>query len=123
MNIGFLTIHVRDIAASIDFYEKILGMKVTRRFSPGPGMEIVFLSDGSGGTVEFIRSENDKMYSGEGLSLGFYTDDMDKIIAHLKAHNVPVLSGPAVTPDGTKLLSARDINGLELGFVQMPPKK
>jgi lactoylglutathione lyase len=122
VNIGFLTIHVRDINASVDFYEKVLDMKVTRRFSPRPGMEIVFLSDNKGGTVEFIRNENDKVFSAEGLSLGFYTEDMDKTLAHLKAHNVPILYGPTTTPDGTKLLSARDINGLELGFVQMPLK-
>jgi lactoylglutathione lyase len=120
MNIGFLTIHVRDINASVEFYEKVLGMKVTRRFSPRPGMEIVFLSDDKGGTVEFIGNEKEKVFSAEGLSLGFYIEDMDKTVAHLKAHNVPILYGPTTTPDGTKLLSARDINGMELGFVQMP---
>ena len=62
MNIGFLTLHVRDFKTSVDFYGKVLDMKVTRRFSPQPGMEIVFLSDGSGGTVEFIRNKKEKFF-------------------------------------------------------------
>jgi len=47
-------------------------------------MEIVFLSDGSGGTVEFIRNKKKSFFSGR-LSLGFYTDEWIRQ-HHLKAH-------------------------------------
>ena len=122
MKIGFLTIHVKDVQASIDFYEKVAGLKVTRRFSPRPDIEIAFMDDGAGHSVEFIRTGHDAPYSGRGASLGFDVEDMEKTIEHLKTHRVEIVSGPHATPDGTKLLQARDLNGFELGFVQ-PPKK
>jgi len=122
MKLGFITIHTKDVHASVDFYEKILGFKVVRRFSPRPGGEIAFMDDGSGGTVEFIKGDGEKVFDGSGVSIGFYVDDIEKTAAFLKSQNVAIVSGPVTVPNGTKLLGARDVNGLDLGFVQMPKK-
>ncbi|MFH2108212.1 MAG: VOC family protein [Chrysiogenia bacterium] len=116
MKINFITIHTLDMDRSVDFYRRVLGMQVSRRFSPRPGLEIVFM-DGSGLQVEFIH-DGKTPFSGSGVSLGFYVDNMEKTAAHLREQQVEILSGPSTMKNGVKLLQARDCNGMGLGFVQ-----
>jgi lactoylglutathione lyase len=119
MKINFITIHTVDLEKSIAFYHQVLDMQVSRRFSPRPGLEIAFM-DGTGLQVEFIHDDQSPPYSGTGISLGFYVADMDKTVAHLKNNQVVILSGPLTMKNGTRLLQARDCNGVDLGFVQQP---
>ena len=119
MLINFISIHVADIDRSIKFYNRVLGMQVSRRFSPRPGMEIAFMG-GSGTQLEFIHDETVPAYNGKGISLGFYVADMEQTLAMLRENEVEIVSGPQVMKNGVKLLAARDINGVDLGFVEQP---
>ncbi|MDY0296551.1 MAG: VOC family protein [Acidobacteriota bacterium] len=118
MNVNFITLRTTDLERSIEFYSRVLGMNVARRFSPRPGMEIVFM-DGGGIEVEFIQSEG-PVELPAGISLGFFVSDMDATLAHLGREGVEILSGPDTMPNGVRLLQARDCHGLDLGFVQQP---
>jgi len=118
MNVHFVTLRTEDLEKSIAFYSRVLGMTVARRFAPRPGMEIVFM-DGGGIEVEFVFDGN-PVPPPAGVSLGFFVDDMDKILAHLGRESVEILAGPDTMPNGVRLLRARDCHGLELGFVQQP---
>ena len=120
MKIDFITIYTIDIEKSIDFYQRVLDFKVSRRFTPGTGMEIVFMDDQHGHQIEFIKDSKELPYSGSGLSLGFYVKDIKKTAEHLGKQKVDILYGPLSLPGGVKLLHARDNNGLELGFVERP---
>ena len=84
-------------------------------------MEIVFMDDQHGHQIEFIKDSKELPYSGSGLSLGFYVEDIKQIAEHLEKYKVEILYGPLPLPNGGKLLHARDNNGLELGFVEQPP--
>jgi lactoylglutathione lyase len=119
MKIDFITVNTIDIDKSIEFYQRVLGFKVSRRFSPGSGLEIAFMEDQNGNQVEFIKDIKELPYSGSGLSLGFYVEDIKETAAHLEENRVEILFGPITTPSGVKLLHARDVNGLELGFVEL----
>jgi predicted enzyme related to lactoylglutathione lyase len=120
MKIDFITIYTIDIEKSIDFYQRVLDFKVSRRFTPGTGMEIVFMDDQHGQQIEFIKDSKELPYSGSGLALGFYVQDIEKTAEHLEKQKVNILYGPLSLPSGVKLLHARDNNGLELGFVEQP---
>lgn len=120
MKIDFISIYAIDIDKSIDFYQRVLGFKISRRFSPGAGMEIVFMDNQQGQQIEFIKDIKELPYSGSGLSLGFYVKDIKQTAAHLENHKVEILYGPLTLDSGVKLLHARDNNGLELGFVEQP---
>ncbi len=117
MKLDFVTIHVADMDKSIDFYRRVLGMGVSRRFSPRPGMEIAFL--GEGAQVELIHDPQAQPFQGRGISLGFNVADIERTMSALQENQVEVLYGPVATPGGVKLLHARDLNGVELGFVQI----
>ena len=116
MNVHFVTLRTVDLEKSIDFYSRVLGMTVARRFSPRPGMEIAFM-DGGGIEVEFIHDGN-PVEIPAGVSMGFFVEDMDDTLAHLEREGVEILSGPDTMPNGVRLLRARDCHGLDLGFVQ-----
>jgi lactoylglutathione lyase len=117
MTINFITIHVADIERAIKFYSRVLGMQLSRRFSPRPGLDIAFMG-GSGVQLEFIHDDQAPPYKGSGISLGFYVADIEQALALLKENEVEIVSGPHVMKNGVKLLNARDINGVDLGFVQ-----
>ncbi|MCX6554427.1 MAG: VOC family protein [Candidatus Aminicenantes bacterium] len=120
MKIDFITVYTIDIEKTIAFYQRVLDFKVGRRFSPGAGMEIVFMDDQHGHQIEFIKDIKELPYSGSGLSIGFYVKDIKQTAAHLENHRVEILYGPLTLDSGVKLLHARDNNGLELGFVEQP---
>ena len=80
------------------------------------------MDDQHGHQIEFIKDIKELPYSGSGLSLGFYVDDIKQTAEHLENHGVEILFGPFTMPSGVKLLHARDNNGLELGFVEQPPR-
>jgi lactoylglutathione lyase len=120
LNLAFVTIHTVDLESSVAFYEKVLGFKTLRRFSPRPGMTIVFVADQAGRQLEFIQDEKGSKYQGQGISLGFLVEDIRATEALLKRHGVANLQGPFELGNGGKMLTARDLNGLELGFVQEP---
>ncbi|MCX6556975.1 MAG: VOC family protein [Candidatus Aminicenantes bacterium] len=122
MKIDFITVYTIDIDKTIGFYQRVLDFKVVRRFTPGTGMEIVFMDDQHGHQIEFIKDIKELPYSGSGLSLGFYVKDIKQTAAHLESHGVEILFGPFAMPSGVKLLHARDNNALELGFVEQPAK-
>ena len=117
MRMEYVTVNTKDLSGSVAFYEKVLGFKTVRRFSPRPGMEIAFLDDGSGSQVEFIQGEG-AAFSGEGIALGFRIDDIERVATTLKAEGVEILLGPIAMPNGLRLLQAKDCNGLKLGFMQ-----
>ncbi|HSA32715.1 MAG TPA: VOC family protein [bacterium] len=119
MNISFVTVHVPELEKTIAFYETVMGFTVTKRFKAGPQTEIVFMDDGRGGQLEFIAGMGSSIRA-EGISIGFVVPDIEATHAHLMKHGVAVIRPPATLPSGVKLMSAKDPNGLELGFVQYP---
>lgn len=121
MQISFITVHVPELEKTIAFYESVMGFTVAKRFKTGPQAEIVFMDDGRGGQLEFIVGMGSSIKA-EGISIGFVVPDIEATHAHLKQHGVTVLRPPATLPNGVKLMSAKDLNGLELGFVQYPAK-
>jgi lactoylglutathione lyase len=92
------------LKASIDFYTNVLGFKVERQFAPAPGLEIVFLNDTFGNKLEFIQNENEKPFSGQGISIGFYVKDINAVEKLMKDKGIN--------------MNIKDNNGLVLGFVQ-----
>lgn len=119
MKIGFVTVHVAELEKTIAFWQNVMGFSVSRQFKAGPKVEIVFMDDGHGNLIEFI-SGTGHIFKGDGISIGFDVPDIEAAAEHLRKHNVAIVFGPTAMPSGVKLLHAKDINGLEIGFVENP---
>ena len=116
MRFSFLTLQVADMAASLAFYRDLLGMAVNRRFSPMPGMDIVFLGR-EGLQLELICREGEKKEAGDNFSLGFAVADLDAEIARLTAAGMDC--GPVVRPaPGTRMSFCNDPDGNAVELIE-----
>jgi methylmalonyl-CoA/ethylmalonyl-CoA epimerase len=120
MNAEFVTvgIRVKDLEKSIDFYVKLLGMKIVGKgkLEQTKGEWVELANEKSGLTLELNYYREDSPYFreyqlGEGLDhLTFRVDDLDKAIEEAKLSGYPVI-------DEHKLVNSRwvyieDPNGI-----------
>ncbi len=109
---------VKDMKESLDFYQKIIGLEVNRRFSPAEGMEIVFLGKGET-QVELIYNESaGKSDMGSGISLGFETASMDELKALLRKKGIDIISGPFSPNPHMTYFFVLDPNGLRIQLIE-----
>jgi len=89
----YVGIRVRDLDKSIEFYTKVLGMKVTGRgkIEKTKGETVGLQTTEDGFTLELNYYEQNSPYSagyivGEGLDhIGFKVDDLDKALREAEA--------------------------------------
>ncbi len=120
MKFLWTTIYVRNLDESIAFYSDLAGLKLTKRFPAGPGIEIAFMGNGTSDEtlVELLAdSNNNAVNHGEYISIGFAIDSVDTMLEVLKNKNIPVHSGPVETPS-FKFFTIKDPNGLNVQFFQ-----
>jgi lactoylglutathione lyase len=117
MRYCWTTLHVDDMERSVEFYNGLLGLPITRRFKAGPKMEFCFLGDGDT-QVELICEEGCKVSHGEDISIGFIVESIDKMIAVLEEKGIPVHSGPFQPGPGVKFLFVKDPSGVKVQLVE-----
>jgi len=118
MNFCWCTITTQDVELSIKFYTETVGLAITSRFSPRPGMEIVFLDDQKGNQIELIKfADRPAPPSREGLTIGFEVASMDDTLALVGLQGIPVTEGPYTTPK-VKYFFVKDPDGVGIQFVQ-----
>lgn len=77
MHIHHLAIMVNHLEESIEFYEIITKLSISRRFKAGPG-EIAFMTNGKGETeIELIYMPQGQKFEGKGLIICFETDNLE----------------------------------------------
>lgn len=83
MKFLWTTIHVKDMEASLKFYQEVVGLELRRRFAPGPGQDIAFLGVGET-EVELYYTEGEEL-PGEinGISIGFSVRNAETLMQRL----------------------------------------
>ena len=114
MKFLWCTLHVKDIDASVRFYEQIVGLRETRRM-PGPGGGIVFLGDGET-QIELIGSGTGCI--GAGVSVSFAVDDLDAKMAGVQEMGIAIHSGPFAPSPHIRFFHVQDPDGLIVQFVE-----
>jgi lactoylglutathione lyase len=120
MNVGFVTVKVKDMEESIRFYTEFLGLSQMIRFSPQPGVDIVFLKDELGNKVELIHNTHEPEGSDVKslVSIGFVVESVDNVLKTVNEKNIEIVRGPIKTPNGQKFVYVKDPNGVEIEFIQ-----
>lgn len=115
MQFLWCTLYVRDIRASIRFYEQIVGMPVVRRFGE-PGAELAFLGNGET-KLELIQGKNDPGKGG-GISIGFKVENLEEKMAFMQENDISIHSGPFAPSPRTRFFFVADPDGVLVQFVE-----
>lgn len=118
MKFCWCTIAVKDMEKSVKFYHEVVGLPVSRRFAPGPGLEICFLGEGET-KVELIRGPNyTAAVNPEGISLGFEVKSVDEMLEFVKEKEMEVTGGPYQPNPHIKFFYVKDPDGVSVQFVE-----
>ena len=126
MKLVHTAIAVKNLEESFKFYTEKLGFKQASRFSPTPGMTIVYLKGDGEAMVELIEGpEKSNLTTGSGealLLIGMEVADMNATVKDLQSKGVKFTHEIITTPDDLKLAFLKDPNGVEIELVQHPKK-
>ena len=94
--IDHVALNVKDIDKAVEFYTKVLGLKITQREPSKPGIEY-FLDAGPSliGIIQAKNFEQAHPFANEGLganhfSFRIHAKNFDAMIAHLEKNNVRI---------------------------------
>lgn len=116
MELCWITLHVSDMERSLTFYNGVLGLPVTRRFSPAPGTEIAML--GEGVLVELVCGGKNRTQRDAGFSIGMLVDALDDAMARVQSMGVPVAAGPVSPAPGARFCFIDDPDGIRVQLVE-----
>lgn len=117
VGVDHVAFSVQDLTRSLEFYTKVLGLKVTEREYSKPGIE--YFLDCGGSLVGLIQGKEEAKHllqdggiGGNHVAFRVSTKDFDNIIEELKAQKVPITFSKKrekswsvyfLDPDGNKL--------------------
>jgi catechol 2,3-dioxygenase-like lactoylglutathione lyase family enzyme len=122
-SLDHVSLLVRDVARSRQFYAQVLGMEEIPRpdtFNfPGAWLHkgsalIHLIGEAEPGRVDQLYSgtyTTDELSRGYGTHIAFEIDDLEDAQHHLRAHNVEIVGGPRPRGDGVIQLYVRDPDG------------
>ena len=113
MHIQHVTFMVNNMEESIEFYETITELTISRRFKAGPG-EVVFLTNGSKETeIELVCMPQGQKFEGKGMFICFATDKLDAM--HKIAADRGLNPSEIQNPDSqTRYFYVYDPNGVSV---------
>lgn len=119
MHIKHVTLYVKNLEESIQFYGTMTELKVDRRFKAGDG-ELAFLTNGQGETeIELIYMPEGQKFEGKGMFICFETDKL------VEMHKLAVDRGLNPSPiqypsDKTTYFYVYDPNGVSVQLRHFP---
>ncbi len=117
MKYCWTTLQVRNIEESIEFYQKVIGLGLKRRFKLENGGEFAFLGDGET-QIELIASKHKEFIVGNAITLGFSVDSLDETLIFVKENGIEIESGPMQPNDHIRFFYILDPNGIHIQFSQ-----
>ena len=120
--IDHVTLNVKDIKATIEFYGQVLGFRQLQTV-PFEGFSLVYFQLPGGGRLELFdyggknpKGEHEESEAGL-RHLAFEVDDVDAAEKHLRSHGVPItLSATDLPTLGSRAILFLDPNGVTLEF-------
>ncbi len=119
MNIKHVTLRVRDLEKSIQFYETITELEISRRFQSGPA-ELAFMTNGKGETeIELLYIPEGQTFEGKGMFICFETDKLEQMhkLAYDKGFNPSAIQDPG---DETRYFYVYDPDGVSIQLRTFP---
>lgn len=113
LSLNWITLRVRDLEASLDFYHRILGLPIERRFE-SRGRQIVMLGTEGQPKIELIQGSDPALKPESGVSVGFEVASVEAAIAYLQNQGIPVARGPVAPNPRLQFFYVLDPDGFEV---------
>ena len=118
MKFKWTTLRVKNLDTSLDFYCGSLGMRVDSRFG-SPDHPIVMLGEADGAKVELISDPAGVSdLPGQGVSIGLIPDDLDGLVAKLKANPSLHVTGPIAPNPSIRFFFVNDPDGYHIQLAE-----
>jgi lactoylglutathione lyase len=124
--LGAVGIGVSDLAKSVDFYSRVIGMTQTQTFSLDYMEEVVLAFEGRTAVVLMHYTDGSaRNYKDNPVKLVFYVVDPQAISDRIKAEGLEIVREPAPMANmgGALLGLAKDPDGYIIELIQRPPVK
>lgn len=111
-----VTIHTVDLDASVAFYQDIARLQVISDRRPNAPM--VFLANQKGETeIELIETPPERAYTGGGITVGFYTKDVEA--EHTRLAELDLKPTDIISPaPGVQFFFIKDPNGVQIQIIK-----
>ncbi len=113
MHIQHMALMVNNLEESIEFYEVVTELTISRRFKAGPG-EVAFLTNGNEETeIELICMPEGQKFEGKGMFICFKTEKLDVMhkLVQDRGLNPSAIQNPE---DDTRYFYVYDPNGVSI---------
>ena len=119
MRISWITIHVKDLETSRQFYEGTLGLQKTREFSPEPGMTIVFYATEGEMQIELIANAGSvqNRAAKSNVSIGIVSKRYDSILEAARSSGY-LVRNPVVFAGNMECYFITDPDGVSLQIIK-----
>ena len=118
MKLCWVTLYVKDMQKSVEFYEEVVGLEVQRTFSIGASKHFTFLSNGET-EIELIQDDKDEAINmGTSISFGFNVESVEEKIQFIKENGLEVHGGPFSPNPSMIFFYILDPDRLKIQFVQ-----
>ncbi|MNH99464.1 VOC family protein [Paenibacillus graminis] len=117
LSLNWITLRVRDLETSLNFYHGILGLPIERRFE-SRGKQIVMLDTGTHPKLELIQGNDPALKPECGVSVGFEVKSLDEAMEYLKSQGIPVARGPITPNPHLRFFYILDPDGFEVQLAE-----
>lgn len=117
MKFSWCTLNVKDLKKSIEFFNIIVGLEITRQIKAGPETEIVFMGHGET-QIELIETKGIEPKHSQDISLGFEVDSLNQHMDWIKGKGFSIHSGPFQPNPGISFFYVLDPNGIKIQFLE-----
>jgi lactoylglutathione lyase len=118
MKFLWVTLSVLNMEESLKFYQEIVGLPVTRRFSSENSGDIAFLGDGDTKLELIAHPKGNEPHYGKEMSIGFEVDSVDQKIQFIRGKGLSIESGPFEPTPHVRFFFVKDPSGIRVQFVE-----
>ena len=117
MKINWVTLKVRDLAVSREFYGEYLGMELVREFTTPDGRNFAFYEEENGMQIELIGMDTGDTETHDRISVGMEVPNFDEMLDEARRREL-VISGPVVLGGSLECFFMSDPDGNTLQIIK-----
>ncbi|MEM3384990.1 MAG: VOC family protein [Nitrososphaeria archaeon] len=117
-----ISLYVKDMDKAIEFYTKVLGLRLLRRRkeTPQDNAERAFLASEDGPyRIELTLPKDQKAKPSTLDHIAFYVDNLEEAIKIVKTHGILIIDGPRIVPTSKiKIAFIKDCEGTLIELIE-----